>query len=239
MTSLARNLEREFNPNITSPVFLIKQNLYRKIRQYAPNLNGRLMDFGCGQKPYEHLFKVSNYIGVDFKGEGETYSQEKVDVFYDGKTLPFEDNYFDAIFSSEVFEHVFNLPEILMELKRVLKPGGRILVTCPFAYGEHEIPNDYARYTSFAMKYMFESNGFKILVQDKTGGNIEAITQLRIVYWNLHIISRVRKIPVVRSLFRFLVFVPNNLFAIIAGKIFPYRQDLYLNNIVLAEKTAE
>lgn len=236
MKNLAIKLAREFNPNITSPVFLIKKNLYRKIKQYAPMLKGRLMDFGCGQKPYEHLFEVSSYVGVDFKGEGETYSQEKVDVFYDGKALPFEDNYFDSIFSSEVFEHVFNLPEILLELKRVLKPGGKILVTCPFAYGEHEIPTDYARYTSFAMKYMFESNGFRILVQEKTGGNIEAISQLRIVYWNLHIISKVRKIPIIRSLFRYLVFVPNNLFAVVASKIFPFRQDLYLNNIILAEK---
>ncbi len=194
------------------------------------------MDFGCGLKPYEHLFTADEYIGVDFEGEGETYEKGKVDVFYDGRSLPFPDNHFDSVFSSEVFEHIFNLPEIITELKRVIKPGGRILVTCPFSFGEHEAPADYARYTSFAMKHMFTNNGFRIIAFEKTGGNIEVITQLRIVYWNLHILSVLKNIPVIRFLSRKFFFSINNVTARILSKILPFRQDLYLNNILLAEK---
>jgi SAM-dependent methyltransferase len=231
-----KNISKEFNPGLAHPLYLIRSNLYRSIARQSGELSGRLMDFGCGLKPYESLFQVTEYIGVDFTGEGETYHQEKVDVFYDGKTLPFPDNHFDSIFSSEVFEHIFNLPEIMAELRRVLKPGGKILVTCPFAFGEHEIPTDYARYTSFAIKHMFQANGFRIIRYEKTGGSIEAITQLRIVYWNLHILSGLRHIPVVRTIARKVFFTANNLAALFLSRILPYRQDLYLNNIILAEK---
>lgn len=47
-----------------------------------------------------------------------------VDIFYDGKKNPFDEGYFDSIFSSEVFEHVPDLVVILNELNRVLKQGG-------------------------------------------------------------------------------------------------------------------
>jgi SAM-dependent methyltransferase len=230
------NIDKSFNPNITNPIYLIRKNLFKKISEYAPQLKGRLMDFGCGLKPYESLFSVDEYIGVDYYGEGETYEKKKVDVFYDGKTLPFDNEYFDSIFSSEVFEHVFNLPDIIVELHRVLKKDGQILITCPFAYGEHEVPNDYARYTSFAIKHMFESNGFEIVHFEKTGGNIEAITQLQIVYWNLHILSKFQKIPILRSVLRNFFFTLHNIKALVMSKILPFRQDLYLNNVILAKK---
>lgn len=237
MAHYIQNISTEFNPGLTHPLYLIRSNLFKSIARLAPELQGRLMDFGCGLKPYRELFKVDEYIGVDYRAEGETYEQGKVDVFYDGKTLPFPDHHFDAIFSSEVFEHIFNLPEILKELHRVLKPGGKILVTCPFAFGEHEVPTDFARYTSFAMQHLFKTHGFTILEFHKTGGTIEALTQLRIVYWNLHILSALKNIPIVRSLCRILFFTLNNSWARLTSAILPRRQDLYLNNVLLAEKS--
>ncbi|MBK8311763.1 MAG: class I SAM-dependent methyltransferase [Chitinophagaceae bacterium] len=110
---------------------------------------------GCGSKPYKSLFNVNEYVGVDYHGQGHSHENEQIDVFYDGVLLPFPDNYFDSVFSTEVFEHVFNLEEMILEIKRVMKPGAKILVTCPFAIPEHEQPNDYARYSSFGLKHLF------------------------------------------------------------------------------------
>ncbi len=45
-------------------------------------------------------------------------------IEYDGKSIPFPDNHFDIIFSSNVLEHIFNLYELSDEMKRVLKPNG-------------------------------------------------------------------------------------------------------------------
>lgn len=236
MPSKKIKIDPDFNPGISHPLYLIRSSLYKAFRKHTPELKGRLMDFGCGLKPYEAMFEVDEYIGVDYRGEGPTYSHHKVDVFYDGRTLPFPDDHFDSIFTSEVFEHVFNLPEILKELHRVLRPGGRILASCPFAFGEHEAPADYARYTSFAMRHMFESNGFKVLQLEKTGSFVEAIVQERIAYWDRHIIARISHVPVLRTAVRWIVFGGNNIWAKLWKNILPFTQELYLNNVILAQK---
>src|SRR5947209_959521 len=120
----------DFKPSITQPHYLIRNRLLEAISLIAAQLKGRLMDFGCGQTPYKSLFTVEEYIGVDYDNPGHSHINESIDVYYDGKTLPFENDYFDSVFSSEVFEHIFNLPDILKELNRVLKNDGLMLITC-------------------------------------------------------------------------------------------------------------
>jgi SAM-dependent methyltransferase len=159
----------QFNPSVFYPLYLIRNRLLKDLRHFIPKLEGKILDFGCGIKPYQSLFNVDEYIGVDYAGEGETYSKSEVDFIYDGNTLPFANETFDGIFSSEVAEHVFNLPQIFIELNRVLKADGSILITCPFSMPEHEVPNDFARYTSFAVKDLLEKSGFKIIEYRKTG----------------------------------------------------------------------
>lgn len=231
-----QNLSVEFDPNITFPAYLTRHNLLKAIELYASELKGTMMDFGCGSKPYKALFNVQKYIGVDFENPGHPHLNEQIDVFYDGKKIPFENEFFDAVFSSEVFEHIFNLEKILKEINRVMKPGAKLLITCPFAICEHEIPYDFARYSSFGIRELLERNGFKILQQEKTGNSLETVFQLWIMYIHQHIMPFLIKIPVVRSLFRFVTYTSLNIFAIIFGKILPAGKDLYLNNLVLAEK---
>jgi SAM-dependent methyltransferase len=232
----AKEISIEFNPNITYPAYLTRNRLLKTIQAHATELNGSLMDFGCGSKPYKSLFNVKEYVGVDFENPGHPHLNEQIDVFYNGRQLPFEDEHFDSVFSSEVFEHIFNLNEVLKEINRVMKPSAKILITCPFAICEHEIPNDFARYSSYAIKYIFEQNGFEVLKQDKTGNNVETVFQLWIMYIHQHITPYVRKIPVIRSVFRFITYTSLNLFAWLFSKILPTRKDLYLNNVLLARK---
>ena len=142
--------------------------MYKKIRQFAPQLQGRLLDFGCGTKPYRGLFtNVSEYIGLDFENEGHSHRNENIDVMYDGKTIPFADKHFDSVFSSEVFEHIFNLEQMIPELNRVMKKGAKLFVTCPFVWNEHELPNDYARYTQFALRHLLEKMVLKFWCRTK------------------------------------------------------------------------
>jgi len=229
-------LPADFNPSITRPHYLVRQRLLQHIRALAPRLHGRMMDFGCGRKPYRALFTVDEYIGVDFENPGHPHINESIDVFYDGQTIPFGEGHFDSIFCSEVFEHIFNLPHIIGELNRVLKTGGQILVTCPFSFCEHEVPNDYARYTSFAIRHLFEQHGFEVVEYIKSGNSIEAITQLQLMYLHQHIYPRLRKIPVVRSAFRLVTYTLANAGALLLGKIFPKGMDLYMNNVILCRK---
>jgi SAM-dependent methyltransferase len=230
----------DFNPSIRHPLYWIRKGLYNKINLYSGELSGRLLDFGCGAKPYQSLFtKVTEYVGVDYAGEGHDHSKESIDVYYDGKTLPFSDASFDAIFTSEVFEHIFTLPAILPELYRVLQPGGKMLVTCPFAWEEHEIPADYARYTRFALQDLLQNAGFSIVQVDKNGHAISALHQLFIVYLHDEWIHRVwffSRFNLFKKIVRqLLVPMLNGLFWLVEP-VWPRSEKFYLNTILLVEK---
>ena len=92
---------QSFQPGFLSlfinPFYLVRRPLFKHIRAMAPSLTGKLLDFGCGRKPYQNLFSVNEYIGVDMEKTGHDHSNSKVDVFYDGKKIPFGDNTFDSL----------------------------------------------------------------------------------------------------------------------------------------------
>lgn len=229
--------KQSFQPNLLSffinPFFFIRLRLFQKIQKLAPALQGKLLDFGCGRKPYRNLFiNVSEYIGLDMQQTGHDHSLSEIDVFYDGKKIPFENETFDAIFSAEVFEHIFNLDEMLDELHRVLKKDGKMLISIPFMWGEHEQPHDYARYTSFAIKYILEQKGFRIIASEKTGTASEAILQLYTAY--LH--SFFPKNKIVKTCLNAIVIFPVHLIGGIFTLILPTNRDIYFNNVVLVQK---
>lgn len=233
-------VDKNFNPSLRSPLYFSRKPLYKKIKEYAPLLAGKILDFGCGGKPYKSLFvNAQQYIGVDYASEGHDHTNENIEFYYDGKTLPFEDNEFDNIFSSEVMEHVFNPLEIFQELHRVLKPGGKLLFSCPFVFPEHEVPVDFARYSQYALKYMLEEKGFQIIKIDKSGHFASAIAQLRVLYFRDHVIGSVPllgKIKIFGKFCRQVVVPVMNGYFLLLHKMLPLRYDLYLNNVILAEK---
>ncbi len=116
---------------VTNPFFFMRYNLFKSIKHFVPQMKGKLLDFGCGRKPYAQLFtNCSEYVGCDIEVSGHDHENEDIDVFYDGEHLPFNGDVFDCIFSSECFEHIFNLEPIIQELNRVLKIGGGYCLQC-------------------------------------------------------------------------------------------------------------
>ena len=174
------------------------------------------------------------YIGLDYYNEGHPHDNEFIDIFYDGKTIPFDNNTFDCILSSEVFEHMFNINEIMNELSRVLKKGGVILITCPFAWNLHEIPNDYARYTPFALIDIFQKNGFEVLKVEKIGNYITTIGQLKIVYFTNYILPKLGILN--NKYFASFIILSYNIKIKIQSIILPNKSDFYLNNLIVAKK---
>lgn len=230
------HINKEFNPGLSHPFYFIRRGLLNAIRENAGALNGRLLDFGCGSKPYQSLFRVDEYIGLDFEKTGHDHSNEQIDVYYDGKTIPFEAGHFDSVLCSEVAEHLFDLPSSLSEMNRVLKKGGRILITCPFVWGEHEVPYDYARYTKYALNDLLEKNGFQIVKFDKKGNFMEAITQMRALYFAGAFGTFFSKLSLPgRLIFKSAVFLINS-WGMFKSWVLPARHELYLSNIIIAEK---
>ena len=204
------------------------------VRDISQHLSGgKLLDVGCGSKPYEKMFDVEKYIGIDIEVSGHNHSSSKVDKFYDGKKIPFENEYFQNVFASEVFEHVFNIDELLDEISRVLKSGGKLGFTCPFVWDEHEQPYDFARYTSFAVEHLLDAHGFKLVQLTKSTGYFETVMQMLSAYIYQHVLP---KNPYIRILLTPVLVSPVNIAAIILTKVLPKNTNFYHNNIVVAEK---
>jgi SAM-dependent methyltransferase len=219
-----------------NPFYISRKRLSSAILARRQFLTGRLLDFGCGSKPYRDMFEVDEYVGVDIDASGHSHTNEQIDVYYDGRTLPFEDDYFDSIFSSQVFEHISNLEEILGELYRVLRPGGHMLATFPFVWEEHEIPFDFKRYSSFGSRDLLLSAGFQVVGMAKSSTYVETMFQMWNAYVSQHLLPPGR---LVRALATPLLVAPSTAVGLGLSRILPENRHLYLDNVVLARKAPE
>lgn len=118
--------------------------LYRSLKQVLPKLaNGVVLDVGCGDAPYRKwLGEVEGYIGID------THPGKGVDCVVAGHTAwPIADKAVDTVICTQVLEHVEDLSLFIQEIDRVLRRGGRLLVSFPFIYNEHGAPQDFRRFS--------------------------------------------------------------------------------------------
>jgi SAM-dependent methyltransferase len=231
--------KQTFNPGFvgifTNPFFLARRALFQAVQESATYMKGDLLDVGCGQKPYKNLFNVTKYIGIEVEQEGHDHTNEDVDLYYDGKHFPFENATFESVLTSQVLEHVFHPDDFLTEIHRVLTPQGRLLLTVPFVWDEHEQPYDYARYSSFGLRHLLEKNGFTILSHKKTLGDFRVIVQLI----NGYIFKKTiifRKNPVANIIASIIFNAWLNIIGGIISFILPANKDLYLDNVIVAEK---
>ena len=215
-----------------NPFYFARKELARHITELAGHITGRTLDVGCGSKPYAHLYRADEYVGLEIDTP-QNRADKKADYFYDGKLFPFADATFDSVVANEVFEHVFNPDQFLSELFRVLKPGGMTLLTMPFVWDEHEQPYDFARYSSFGIRALLEKHGFMIVEQRKSADDIRVIFQLLNAYLYK---KTVTKKAWCNLLITLLFMAPFNFLGELLFLFTPRNPDLYLDNIVLARK---
>ena len=234
---LIKIIKREqFQPGFialfTNPFYFSRRGLYRGIAEYGKFITGKTLDIGCGQRPYEQLVASTKYIGLELDTP-VARKMNKADYYYSGKRFPFRKSSFDSIMLNQVFEHVFNPDEFLLEVNRVLKIGGKILLTVLFVWDEHEQPYDYARYSSYGIASILNKNGFQILKQQKSVNDIGILFQLvtGFIYKKC-----VTKSILLNHIIFFLLITPFNILGALLVLVTPKSNDLYLDNILLAEK---
>jgi SAM-dependent methyltransferase len=218
-----------------SPIFLNRHYILDTIKQSIPLLNkGRLLDVGCGMKPYEQLFKgiANEYIGIDHPvtHHGSYGRYTKADIFSDKQELPFEDASFDTVICTQVLEHLPNPHFKIFEIARVLKKGGTVFISVPFAWPLHEKPYDFFRYTEYGVREMLEQAGCSQLNYLPHGNAMEALGQIAI---ELYI-----AVPNAKGFKKYIMYFFSTLLSILAivlGKIF--RSDQFLMGFaVVAQK---
>lgn len=148
----------------------------------------KILDAGAGETKYRKFCGHLNYTSQDFgqyngEGNGEgnqtnVWDNSKLDIVSDITKIPVQTASFDAVLCVEVLEHVPEPINALSELSRILKPGGKLILTLPFCSMTHFAP--YFFYTGFS-KYWVEKflpeKGFKIDAIDYNGNYFEYIGQ--------------------------------------------------------------
>lgn len=219
-----------------SPLYIHYYFLNKDIKDAITNYaKGDFLDLGCGNKPYQSLYNplTVSQIGCDVIQS----DQNSVDVICPATDLKFNNEQFDTVLCTQVLEHVFEHDKLMSEAFRVLRPGGHLILTVPFAWELHEEPYDFFRYTKHALKQLFEQTGFEIDYIKPNGGKWATIYQLR----NNAMYSSFRKRKTFFNKLKKILYMElrltqlRNHFAIWMDKQF-YDEGFTLNYIVVAHK---
>lgn len=130
-----------------------ERDRWMQARAASVPVGSRVLDIGAGTCPYRELFAHCDYRTHDFKQYegvklGNTHEYGHIDYVSDVASIPAPDASFDLILCTEVLEHVPEPIAALREMTRLLRPGGRLLVTAPLGSGLHQLPfHFYGGYT--------------------------------------------------------------------------------------------
>lgn len=178
-------------PNIFSNNFLARKPIDIAMKKFAEsfNENQKILDIGCGSKPYAQYFKCK-YIGLD------PYDKINADLIANAWSIPVSDEKFDGVILNQSLEHIEKTTETISEIKRILKPGGICIITVPHTMRNHASPIpsnkvefnnfdknkikyfnvDYFRFTKFGLICIFKD--FQIIKLEETSGYVGTITQM-------------------------------------------------------------
>lgn len=191
-----------------------------------------VLDLGCGEGRHVHGFHMLggvHVIGLDLDfpslikaREGLAFMPERTPAEEattallqgDATRLPFADDTFDALICSEVLEHIPDYQAVLREIRRVLKPDGRLCVTVPHAWPERlcwrlaPAPNGYPFepgghiriFDSFELRQAVEINGFRQTRRHHAHGLHSPYWWLKCLFW-----ERRDDHPLIKIYHRFLV----------------------------------
>lgn len=151
-------------------------------------LKGKLIDIGCGTKPYKNLVAnyVTEHIGVDY--QDTIHDISNIDLFGSAYEIPTKDASFDSAICTAVLEHLEEPELALRECYRVLKPDGVAIYSIPFIWHLHEEPRDFYRYSKYGLQYLFKKSGFEILEIKALSGFWGTFGQLSV--YNLYRLNR-------------------------------------------------
>jgi SAM-dependent methyltransferase len=130
----------------------------------------RVLDAGAGEVQLKRLFLDCNYIALDLTVGDQAWDYSGIDVVGDLALIPIRNDSIDLELNLQVLEHVPAPSRVIKELYRVLRPGGRLILTAPQGWHEHQQPNDFFRFTRFSLEMLFREAGFREVKIEPIGG---------------------------------------------------------------------
>ena len=150
--------EERRRPSVSSATWVVRSALAAWLEEAAGSMSReggyRVLDVGCGVKPYYPFFAkhASEYVGVDVVENPAAELQGSVEA------LPVADASFDLVLCTQVLEHCDDPAQAVRELRRVLTPGGRVLASTHGVQVYHPSPQDYWRWTHAGLRRLFTEN---------------------------------------------------------------------------------
>lgn len=147
----------------------------RAIRAYLDRYVGmgkplRVLDVGCGAgNMAHHLARYGQVVGVDLHPKPLEVARQRGLEVQEGSAddLPFDDRTFDLVTLLDVVEHVPNEHGVFGECQRVLKPGGKLMVTAPalmWLWSNNDVLNAHQRrYTRRELGDKLRRHSFRVL----------------------------------------------------------------------------
>ena len=142
-----------------------KAMMHNKLRRISTEISGRWLDIGAGNQPYKKFFvHAGEYLTTNTKRHYSAVDIENLNPITtywieDGKALPVADHSLDGVACFQVLSVIDKPEDFFKEIARVLKPGGKLLLTTDLLYpvwsGE-----DRLRHTAFSLSDLSEKNGF-------------------------------------------------------------------------------
>jgi SAM-dependent methyltransferase len=144
--------------------------------------NSKVLDVGAGSAPYRGSFSHCRYFTQDFvqldPGQLLHGAYSNVDYVSDAASIPVESGSFDVVLCTEVLEHVREPIAVVQEMARILRPGGRLILTAPLGSGIHQEPyHYYGGYTPYWYQYFLAVAGFSQIKVEANAGSLKFFAQ--------------------------------------------------------------
>lgn len=183
---LPKDVRSIIAPPLWDPYHYISVNLRKAYEEKIPlhlknGNNLKILDYGCGDKPYEYLFEnhAVLYVGADVGNNPKAEYN-----FKPGEKLTFSNEEFDIVLSSQVLEHVEDVSSYLNECSRVLKQDGLLFLSTHGTWQYHASPYDFYRWTSLGLKTVISKHKFEVIDFVSVLGQLAVTSQLRLSFFN-------------------------------------------------------
>jgi SAM-dependent methyltransferase len=206
---------RRREPRIVDTDWLVLRGLSTEVASIAAETSGPgvvAVDFGCGDQPYRSLFEQcgAEYLGADLGQAAQIVIRPDGHVDAPNACA-------DLVLSFQVLEHVRDLDTYLSEAKRLLRPGGQLILSTHGTWLYHPHPEDHRRWTRMGLVNELESRGWTVDCCTAVVGPLAWTTLIRLTGYCFAL----RKLPLVGNTAAAFLALVMNLRAAAEDKLTP------------------
>jgi SAM-dependent methyltransferase len=230
--------ERHRKPTKSSVTYPTRAPLARWLEEEAGRAAAdfgrfRMLDIGCGKKPYFPYFaqNADEYVGIDIDVDNPM-----ADLYAPVEDLPVADESFEVVLCTQVLEHCGVPDQAVTELHRVTAPGGRVLASTHGVQVYHPSPEDHWRWTHTGLELLFLRNAaWRSVTVQPAGGTATCLASMTGIYLDI-LFRRIHLPPVAKALVWLLNSTGAGLDRRVPSLRAPRPGSIFLNYHVVAEK---